>query len=182
MGIDPASNIGVQNVAAVSGAKVRPDQDRTRPKPGQTSKEMTPEQEQAVKKLKQRDQEVRAHEAAHRGAGGAMTGGATYSYQTGPDGRRYAVGGEVSIEVSKEKDPQATIAKMQRVKAAALAPANPSATDRAVAQKADAIATQARQELSRQTGRENDFVNTYPVSSPSSAHETPVGYLVDVYA
>ena len=52
----------------------------------------------------------------------------------GPDGNRYAIGGEVSIDVAPvDGDPEATIAKMEIVKAAALAPAEPSAQDRKVA-------------------------------------------------
>lgn len=109
--------------------------------------ELTPEQEQQVAQLKRRDAEVRAHEAAHQAAGGASAGSASYDYQRGPDGGNYAVGGEVPIDVSRENEPQATINKMEQVKAAALAPAEPSGQDRAVAAQADAIKAQAQQEL-----------------------------------
>lgn len=99
-------------------------------------------------KLKARDVEVRAHEQAHlSAAGGHATRGATYTYEKGPDGHSYAVGGEVGIDLSKESDPNATIQKMQTIKRAALAPANPSATDRQVAAQASAKETQARQEV-----------------------------------
>lgn len=99
-------------------------------------------------KLKARDVEVRAHEQAHlSAAGGYATGGASFSYQKGPDGQSYAVGGEVGIDLSQESDPSATIQKMQTVKRAALAPASPSSTDRQVAAQAEAIASQARQEV-----------------------------------
>ena len=111
------------------------------------SGELTPEQEQQVAELKRRDAEVRAHEAAHQAAGGAHAGSASYEYQRGPDGVNYAVGGEVPIDVSRENEPEATITKMEQVKAAALAPAEPSAQDRRVAAQADAIKTQAQQEL-----------------------------------
>jgi len=102
---------------------------------------------QQVREMKQRDREVRAHERAHMAAGaGLVKGGATFSMQRGPDDRMYAVGGEVSIDTSSEKDPEATIRKMQQVKRAALAPADPSSTDRAVAARAGQIEAQARQE------------------------------------
>ena len=121
--------------------------------------ELTPEEQQQVAELKKRDREVKAHEAAHMAAGGAyVRGGASYSYQSGPDGKRYAVGGEVSIDTSPEDDPAATIRKMQTVRSAALAPANPSGQDRSVAAAAAAQEAQARQELrseqSRKTGNE----------------------------
>lgn len=106
--------------------------------------------------LKTRDREVRAHEMAHVMAGaGLVRKGASYQYEMGPDGVRYAVSGEVSIDTSPvEDDPAATIRKMQQVKRAALAPAEPSAQDRSVASTATQIETQARVELQQQTMEE----------------------------
>jgi hypothetical protein len=118
----------------------------------QDSLELSPEARQQVDKLKARDQQVRAHEAAHMAAGGSLVrGGASYTYQTGPDGKRYAVGGEVSLDASPVPDnPRATIAKAERIRAAALAPAEPSGQDRAVAAKAAVMAAQAATELAQQ--------------------------------
>ncbi len=119
---------------------------------------LTEEQRREVDKLKARDAEVRMHEAAHMGAGGShVRGGATYTYQQGPDGRSYAIGGEVGIDVSPVAgNPQATIQKMQQVRAAALAPAEPSGADRAVAGRAAQLEAQARTQLSEQAGRAVD--------------------------
>ena len=90
--------------------------------------------DKVVQELQVRDREVRAHEAAHQSAGGSVTGGAKFTFVVGPDGRRYAVGGEVSIDVSAVPgEAEATIQKMQTVIRAALAPANPSSQDQAVA-------------------------------------------------
>lgn len=102
-----------------------------------------------VADLKVRDSEVRAHELAHVMAGGSLVRkGASYQYTTGPDGKRYAVGGEVSIDISPvEDDPSATITKMEQVKRAALAPAEPSSQDRSVAATAAQNEAEARQEL-----------------------------------
>ncbi|MBN1600864.1 MAG: hypothetical protein JW915_04600 [Chitinispirillaceae bacterium] len=115
----------------------------------QVKNELSDEQKRQVQELKRRDQEVKAHEAAHVAAGGAyVRGGASYTYQSGPDGKRYAVGGEVSIDTSSVRgDPQATITKMETVRRAALAPADPSGQDRAVAAQASATAAEARKEL-----------------------------------
>jgi len=105
------------------------------------------EQEQ-LQELKLRDREVRAHEQAHKSAGGQYAGAISLSYQSGPDGKRYAVGGEVSIDVSPVSgDPQATIAKMNVVRAAASAPANPSAQDRSVAAAASSAISKAQGDL-----------------------------------
>ena len=107
--------------------------------------------------LKARDREVRAHEAAHQAVGGQYAGSISYVYERGPDGAQYAVGGEVSISTSPVRgDPQATIDKMRVVRAAALAPAEPSPQDRAVAAEAMQLMLQAQAELSSELGRTDE--------------------------
>ncbi|MDQ7983368.1 putative metalloprotease CJM1_0395 family protein [Pseudomonas sp. G34] len=101
-----------------------------------------------VAELANRDREVRTHEQAHAAVGGVHAGAPTYTYTQGPDGKRYASGGEVSIDVGAvANDPQATLTKMQIVIRAALAPAEPSAQDRSVASQAQAQMAVARAEL-----------------------------------
>lgn len=101
-----------------------------------------------IRELQARDQEVRTHEQAHATVGGRYAGAPSYEYQQGPDGKRYAVGGEVQIDVAPVPgDPAATIQKMQQVKAAALAPAEPSAADRSVASAAQQRLIAAQAEL-----------------------------------
>ncbi len=107
-----------------------------------------PEDLKKVEELKARDREVRSHEMAHVAAGGGVTrGGPVYELEKGPDGKTYATGGHVAIDLTAEKDPQATVAKMQRVRRAAMAPAQPSSQDRAVAAKASQIESRARAEV-----------------------------------
>ncbi len=118
-----------------------------RPK-GVDGKPLTEEALQIIKDLKKRDTEVKRHEQAHIAAsGGYVKGGANYSYESGPDGKLYAVGGEVSIDTSSGSTPEETIAKMKIVKRAALAPANPSAQDRSVASQAQAKQLRAENEV-----------------------------------
>lgn len=102
-----------------------------------------------VSELKQRDAEVKAHEAAHlAAAGGIARGGASFSYQQGPDGVRYAIGGEVNIDTSAVSgNPTATLLKADTIRRAALAPAEPSGQDLQVAASATALAAQAQAEL-----------------------------------
>ncbi|HKK90569.1 MAG TPA: putative metalloprotease CJM1_0395 family protein [Desulfobacteraceae bacterium] len=102
-----------------------------------------------VESLKKTDRAVRQHEMAHIAAGGQyITSGARLEYKKGPDGQRYAVAGEVSIDTSPVPgDPAATAEKMRKVQQAALAPASPSSTDRAVASKASALAVKAASEM-----------------------------------
>ncbi|MFC3153516.1 putative metalloprotease CJM1_0395 family protein [Litoribrevibacter euphylliae] len=110
--------------------------------------ELTEQELQQVRKLAARDREVRAHEQAHQSAGGQYTGAASFTYQRGPDGLNYAIGGEVSIDASKVTgDPQATIEKAEVVRRAALAPAEPSAQDRQVAAQASQVKLEAQAEL-----------------------------------
>ncbi|GLH69523.1 hypothetical protein GETHPA_10560 [Geothrix rubra] len=113
-------------------------------------------QAREIADLKARDQRVRAHEAAHlTAAGGLARGGASYTYERGPDGVAYAVGGEVGIDTSPVPgNPAATLAKARQIQAAAMAPADPSAQDRSVASAAAALAARAQRDLQRvQTGR-----------------------------
>lgn len=108
----------------------------------------TEEELSVINSLKLRDTEVIAHEQAHAAVGGAHAGAPSYSYETGPDGVKYAVSGEVSIDTSPvQGDPQATLQKAQQIKAAALAPTEPSAQDLKVAGKADQMAAEARSEI-----------------------------------
>lgn len=112
----------------------------------------SPEEErrlqQLVRSLAARDAEVRAHEAAHVNVGGQYAGSATFQYQRGPDGKSYAVGGEVPIDASPvPDDPEATIRKLQTVANAALAPADPSSADQRIAARAQAGIAEARAEL-----------------------------------
>ncbi|CAM3993105.1 MULTISPECIES: putative metalloprotease CJM1_0395 family protein [Pseudoalteromonas] len=122
--------------------------------------EQTAQQEQQdaeqIKELKARDTEVRIHEQAHASVGGQYAGSPSYEYQRGPDGTNYAVGGEVQIDVAEiEGDPQATIEKMQTVRAAALAPAEPSGADRAIAADATQKLAAAQAELTNTEGENN---------------------------
>jgi hypothetical protein len=147
---------------------------------------LTPEQRQQMQRLRQADQQVRQHEAAHQTAGGQyVQGSPSYQYKTGPDGKQYAVGGEVRIDTSAVPgDPEATIRKMQQIRRAALAPAQPSAQDRAVAAKAAQIEQQARAELRSQSDQNAASSATPRLghNTPDPSHPTGVGRQLNIYA
>jgi len=109
-----------------------------------------------ISNLRTRDAEVRRHEAAHIAAGdGYIIGGAAYAYQTGPDGIHYAVGGEVGIDTAAiPGKPEETARKMRMVKAAALAPSQPSAADFAVAAAAAQAEATAMAEIAAARSQE----------------------------
>ena len=112
------------------------------------NEELTEEEQKQVEELKARDQEVRTHENAHKTAGGSVVGNISYQTLTGPDGREYAIGGEAQIDASSvSNNPRATIQKMDMVVRAALAPAEPSSQDYAVARAAQAARLNAQREL-----------------------------------
>jgi len=128
-------------------------QQQNKPETAKTGKDgvdlNSPEVQKMLSELKSRDMEVKAHEMAHLAAAGQYaTSGANYSYQTGPDGKQYAIGGDVGIDTSAiEGNPQATLAKAQQIFSAAMAPAQPSSQDFKVAQSAQNMMSKALSEV-----------------------------------
>lgn len=140
--------------------------------------QLSEEQQQEVERLKERDREVRAHEQAHARAGGPYAGAPSYEYQRGPDGRMYAVSGEVQIDTAPiSGNPEATIVKMETVIRAALAPQEPSAQDSRVAAEARAAKAEAQAELREQKQEEASEAAEGFRSLNESAH----GRAVDAY-
>ncbi|RVU39899.1 hypothetical protein EOE67_08275 [Rheinheimera riviphila] len=114
-------------------------------------------EQRELAELKKRDAEVKAHEAAHASVGGQLASSPSFSFDLGPDGQQYAVAGEVQIDLSPVPgDPQATIIKMQQVKAAALSPSEPSAADRQIAAEAARRITEAQAELAKEFIKVNE--------------------------
>lgn len=158
--------------------------------------ELSEEEQEQVDELQQRDREVRTHEQAHKSAAGPYArGGPTYQYQRGPDGQSYAVGGEVQIDTSPVAgDPEATIRKAQVVRAAALAPAEPSTQDRKVAAQATRMQAEAQSQLIAQKSQSGDdatpeqafaFSNKPVTSKSAQTHARsaqPAGSFLDLIA
>ncbi len=115
-------------------------------------------EQQQIRELAARDREVRAHEQAHAGLGGQFAGAPRYTFERGPDGVNYAVGGEVSIDTAKiANNAEASIEKARTVRRAALAPADPSPQDRRVAALATQIELEARTELRQQAQQKEEL-------------------------
>lgn len=95
------------------------------------------EDQALLDKLEARDTKVRNHEAQHvMAAGGQAQGAPTYTYQTGPDGRRYAVGGSVNIATMTTGDPEQDARQARNAERAAMATGEPSSRDMQAAQTA----------------------------------------------
>jgi len=121
---------------------------------------LSEEEQRKVDELEKIDRKVRIHEQAHlSAAGGYAKGGASYDYVTGPDGKRYANGGHVNIDVSPERTPEATIRKADIVRKAALAPADPSPADRQIAANAAKMKLDAQKDLETEATTQRPFTS-----------------------
>jgi len=109
---------------------------------------------QIIQELRRIEQKVIAHEMAHKTVAGRYAGAVHYTYTKGPDGKLYITGGEVSLDISEEAEPEETVKKMEIIEAAALAPADPSSQDIRVAQTAAIKRMQAEIEASRKKEEE----------------------------
>lgn len=149
---------------------------------GQTGEsQLSEEEKKEVAELKKADREIKQHEMAHLSASaGLSVSGAQFEYKRGPDGVMYAVAGEVNIDTSPVPgDPQATLAKAQKIERAALAPVDPSPQDRKVAAQARQMAAQARMEMMKesQDAGESGFSTGTTDSEPPAP-----GSMVDIQA
>ncbi|MEN0021333.1 MAG: putative metalloprotease CJM1_0395 family protein [Planctomycetota bacterium] len=143
---------------------------------GSRSDQLIDAEQKELQELKARDAEVRAHEQAHVAAAGALyRGGPNYTYQTGPDGNKYAVGGSVQIDTSEGRTPEETIAKAQQIRAAAMAPAEPSSQDRQIAAQAARMEADARAEMAAEqaTGEEDGSAGVAGLAGSASAEDAP---------
>jgi hypothetical protein len=149
----PAPGAGLASGQTLLAAQEQGGNSRGEAKaPGQLSEE----EKQVIAELKQTDARVRAHERAHAAVGGQYAGAPSYSYTRGPDGQLYAVSGEVAIDVGAESDPEATLQKANQVAAAALAPADPSGADRAVAAAAAQLRLRALAQIREEKRAEQE--------------------------
>lgn len=131
-----------------------------------------PEVKKEISQLKQSEQEVIAHENAHKSAGAGVTGAVTYTHTTGPDDQRYINGGEVAIQMpATTGESDETIALLERVRQAALAPAEPSSQDLRVAASASAQIQQVRADKYGEVVEEQD--ETVPFADEDFTFDIP---------
>lgn len=181
-------SLGFENLARFGPQSTNPQSAARSAKSARDAAELTPEQQQQINKLKQTDSKVRAHEQAHIAVGASLVrGGPTYGYQTGPDNKRYAVSGEVSIDTSPARTPEATIPKAQHIRATALAPADPSPQDHSVAAQASQMEQRARRELAAQEQAaaavsDDGYAKFYRGVERSDGDGSPVGSRFDRFA
>jgi len=93
----------------------------------------TEEDKDLVRRLQARDREVRQHEQAHSAALGQYAGSVQYTYQIGPDGHAYAVGGSTEVRAAGGGTPEQQQARARTIRSAAMAASDPSSADMSVA-------------------------------------------------
>lgn len=135
-----------------------------------------PEVKKEINQLKQTESEVIAHENAHKAAGAGVTGGISYTHITSPDDQRYITGGEVSIQMPSASESDSTISLLEKVRQAALAPAEPSSQDLRVAASASAQIQQVRAEENGEVVEEEELA---PFAEEDFAYEVPTRFQSD---
>lgn len=152
----------------------------TEPQTG-PGKQLTPAEQREVSELQRIDTAVRAHEQAHINAGrDLVTSGPNYQYTYGPDGKAYAVAGEVGIDTSPEREPEANIDKGLHIQHTALAPLDPSSQDYSVAATGRQLEQQGRSDLREQQAQEAAATRDSRLQAYTG--DTGTGGQVDVYA
>ncbi|MEG0473045.1 MAG: putative metalloprotease CJM1_0395 family protein, partial [Solibacillus sp.] len=144
--------------------------------PSAVEENVQPEVKNEIEQLKGIQREVIAHESAHKAAGAGVTGSISYSHTTGPDDQRYIIGGEVSIQMPNAGESDRTISLLEKVRQAALAPAEPSAQDLRVAASAS---TQIQQVRAEQNGEVLEEEELAPFAEEDFTYDVPVRFQSD---
>jgi hypothetical protein len=90
--------------------------------------------ERVLDKFEATDARTHTHEQTHASSVHAST--PDYTYQQGPDGKLYALGGSVRMDTSVPKDEAAAAAKMENLSQASTAPHDLSAADAQISRTA----------------------------------------------
>ena len=116
---------------------------------------LSPEEQQAIARLARRDRAVRAYERAHVLIGGSLVQAyPTYTYQRGPDGDYYAIGGEMTLGLAADSVHRDFATDIQAMRAATSAPADlPTLNGGALMDIARALEKPAGAESSGEFGR-----------------------------
>jgi len=98
--------------------------------------DLDPAEEAVVNQLRARDSAVRQEEKAHAAAAGPYGSAPQYTYQIGPDGNAYAIGGHVDVSASLSGSAANRDRALATLQNAALAPNAPSGADMAAFRQA----------------------------------------------
>jgi hypothetical protein len=135
-------------------------------------------QDNNIKEFQSINSTVRSHEQIHMAALGQYAGSIpAYNFITGPDGKSYAGGGSIKVDMSPVPgNPEATLSKANTILYASMATGNPSDADKSTAEKAFTLALQAKKEINKKqiNSIHNENLNLYKEnylnSKPSNIH------------
>jgi pyruvate/2-oxoglutarate dehydrogenase complex dihydrolipoamide acyltransferase (E2) component len=142
-------------------------------------RELTIKEKIEIMELEQLERSVREHERAHlRTARNLAVSQPTFEYKEGPDGKKYAVHGEVKIDSAVAGgDAEEAIEKALKMQRTALAPSDPSSKDLQVAARARIIESKAHRKLAR----EKQFENNNIQSPGLNAYQTTRDFQENLY-
>jgi hypothetical protein len=128
------------------------------------------QKKEVIRTLREKDRDVRSAEYAKVSMLGKFRkGGPRFRYETGPDGQRYAIEGNVPVDLSPAESPENSIRKARKIKNASLGVGEVSDSDRKVAAQAQLLEMQARAKIARDTfERISDEDGTPPVGMRSN--------------
>jgi hypothetical protein len=152
----------------------RPERELAQPKGGLRSEtELSAEELQKLRELERKDQQVRTRDMAFLAAAGGAAGSVALEYETGPDGRRYAVGADIKLDTSAGATPEQTLAKARALRAATMSARSDSSADASAAAKAVRMEAEARAEIERARAAERERAIEQAASEPARSHELP---------
>ncbi len=120
-------------------------------------KKLSREEQKEVERIKRIDREVKRREVAHRAvAGNYARGSISFEYVTGPDGKKYAAEGHITIDARPIlNNPKASIRKAQAIRSAKL-DSGDAALDRSVSAEVAKMEREARIKLKTERRTESD--------------------------
>jgi hypothetical protein len=145
--------------------------------------DLSAEDKRKLQDLKRKDKEVRRQEQIRRAVAGPVArGGPRYRYVEGPDGKKYAISGEIVLDTyfgDVLSNPEAALKKARRVRRAALS-GNPSARDRQIASKATQVEAKARRILAQK--KENQEARKEATYTEDGTPQEHISSFVDLFA
>jgi hypothetical protein len=136
----------------------------------------------ALRELERRDNQVRTRDMAFIAAAGGAAGSYTIEYETGPDGRRYMVGAEVTLDTTEGATPEQTLAKARALRAATMSASRDSAQDAMAATKAMRMEAEARAEIERERSAATSIDGSAPALPEVDLPELSLGGEVETEA
>jgi hypothetical protein len=160
--------------AQATHGEERPEHDLAQPT-GQlrAETELSHEELQKLRELERKDQQVRTRDMAFLAAAGGAAGSVSLEYETGPDGRRYAVGADIKLDTSAGATPEQTMAKARALRAATMSARSDSSTDASAAAKAVRMEAEARAEIERERAAERERAVDQAASQVTTNPELP---------